>query len=372
MFTHPLILLPLMALGLTLAWTAWRPGALPAAFVLGCTALLLTMLAQRATAQQRRASQQAQALAQRCAEQQAAIDRAESARAAAQAETRALEERYALAVRGSQDGLWEWDIATGAVQLSPRWKGMLGYEPNELADDAAAWRRCIHPEDRPAHEQALTQHLAGADVRFERELRLLHKDGSVRWVLSRGVALRRAGGAVYRLVGMDVDVTRVRRVQTVLEAVADGTAGTFGEPFFEAMVQHFARALNVGRAFITECADHPVTRVRTLAAWSAGKLQQNFDYALAGTPCEAVVEGQQTCFHRSGLAQLFPREAGWEAFLGMPIIASDGRLLGHLAFFNATPLDDDMLVDPVYRIFVARAAAEIERMQALDLLRSRG
>lgn len=79
--------------------------------------------------------------------------------------------------------------------------------------------------------------------------------------------------------------------------------------------------------------------MRTLAAWSAGQLQQKFEYALAGTPCEAVVSGQQTCLHRSGLMQLFPRDAGWEAFLGMPITASDGRLLGHLAFFNATPLE---------------------------------
>jgi hypothetical protein len=81
-----------------------------------------------------------------------------------------------------------------------------------------------------------------------------------------------------------------------------------------------------------------------------------------------VVQGQQTCFHPSGLAELFPREAGFEAFLGPPIIASDGRLLRHLAIFNRKPLGDEVLVDSVYRIFPARAAAEFERLQALARL----
>jgi hypothetical protein len=122
------------------------------------------------------------------------------------------------------------------------------------------------------------------------------------------------------------------------------------------MVQHFARALDVDRAFVTECIDHPTTRVRTLAFWSNDGLRPNIEYALEGTPCEAVVQGQQTCFHPSGLAELFPREAGFEAFLGPPIIASDGRLLRHLAIFNRKPLGDEVLVDSVYRIFPARAA----------------
>ena len=62
---------------------------------------------------------------------------------------------------------------------------------------------------------------------------------------------------------------------------------------------------------------------------------------------------------------MFPREAGWESFLGMPIIGSDGRMLGHLAFFDSRPRGDDMLVESIYRIFLARAAAEMERAQAL-------
>ena len=79
----------------------------------------------------------------------------------------------------------------------------------------------------------------------------------------------------------------------------------------------------------------------------------------------------RACFHREGLAQLFPRETGYESFLGLPIVGSDGRLLGHLAFFDTRPRGDDLLVDAIFRIFLARAAAELERCQALARLAAR-
>jgi PAS domain S-box-containing protein len=348
----------------------------PLAWIVGLALALAAWFAwssARAARTQRAAASASLAqLEQRLAEQRAATARAEAACAAAEADLRASEQRYVSALRGSQDGLWEWDIGSGKVALSPRWKSMLGFDPAELADDLTTWRGRVHPDDRGALEQALAQHLApteaASDARFDIELRLLHKDGSVRWVLSRGVAIRRASGAPYRMVGLDTDVTRLKRVLTVLDAVAEGTAGALGENFFPAMVRHFARALNVDRAFVTECANHPTTRMRTLGYWSADGMRENIEYELEGTPCETVVQGKQAYFHRSGLAATFPREAGFDAFLGLPIVASDGRLLGHLAFFHRAPLGDEMLVDSVYRIFLARAAAEMERSQALAQL----
>ena len=283
-------------------------------------------------------------------------------------ELRATDERYQLALRGCQDGVWEWDLGSDKVFLSPRGKGMLGFETHEIADDNAGWLARVHRDDRAALEAALAGHLSGPDATFDHEMRLVHKDGSVRNVLSRGVAIRRESGAPYRMVGMDTDITQVRRMQTILDAIAEGTEGKFGEDFFQAMVRHFARALDVDRAFITECADDPATRVRTLAVWAANGPADNFEYALEGTPCAEVIGEGRMCFHREGLSDRFPREVGWQAFLGLPIIASDGRMLGHLAFFDSRPLGDDMLVDSIYRIFLARAAAEIERIQALEKL----
>ena len=369
MFTHPLTLGTLFALGLALVWAAWHPGPLPATLAVACAALLVWTAAVVARSQQRRLAARLAQLEQRVDEQQSALERSEARRAAVEGDLRATEERYLLALRGSQDGLWEWDIASGAVHLSPRWKSMLGFEPQELVRGKDDWLAQLHPGDRPAFDAAMARHLSGADTSFDHEMRLLHKDGSVRHVLSRGAAIRLENGEPYRMVGLDTDVTRLRRVQAVLDAVADGTAGAFGDRFFQAMVQHFARALEVDNAFIAECLDQPATKVRTLAYWSASKgLVDNFEFGLQGTPCEAVLNEGKVCFHPQDLAHMFPREAGYESYLGMPIIASDGRVLGHLALRHKQPLGDEVLVDRVYRIFLGRAAAEIERLQALGRL----
>jgi len=305
-------------------------------------------------------------LERRYHEQQRALERSEAARASAEADLRAIEHRYLLAVRGSQDGLWEWDLGSDSVHLSPRWKSMLGFDSQEISDDRAGWLARVHADDRPALELALQRHVAAgtADpLPFDHEMRLIHKDGSVRHVLSRGIAIRNEAGLPYRMVGLDSDVSRVKRMQAVLDMLAEGTAGVYGDAFFPALVRNFACALDVDLAFVAECIDDdPPSRVRTLACWSSSAgVVENFEFALAGTPCEEVIQNGRSCFHREGLEALFPRERGYEAYLGMPIIASDGRVLGHLAFFDRTPRGDDMLVDSVYRIFLARAAAEMER-----------
>jgi len=366
---EPLTAAPLLGLAATLAWAWLRPGRWPFVAALACAAGLVWSMRRQADAERAALAARLALSEQRAQSQSTAAAASDVARSSAEAELRATEERYLLALRGSQDGLWECDLVSGTMQFSPRWLGMLGLGAGEIGADRAGWLSRVHAGDRAAFEAALARHLEGSEPRFEHEMRLVHKDGSVRNVLSRGIGLRKENGVAYRLVGLDTDVTRLKRVQTVLDAVAEGTAGAFGEEFFRAMVRHFARALEVDRAFITECADDPVTRVRTLAVWSvqAGHAD-NFEYALAGTPCAEVVGEGKTCFHRQGLSTMFPREAGYESFLGLPIIASDGRMLGHLAFFDSRPRGDDLLVDSIYRIFLARAAAEMERLQALARL----
>lgn len=299
--------------------------------------------------------------------------RAERARIDAEMRARAAEERYQLALRGSMDGMWEWQVRQQRCQLSPRWKGMLGFGADSLGDGFGSrreeWFSHLHPDDRTGFAAALERVAAGIDARLEQELRLLHRSGSLRHVLSRALLLRDESGEPERVIGVDTDVTRIKRVQFILEAVADGTAGAHGERFFAAMVEHFARALDVECAFVTECADQPPTRVRTLACWSATQGQQaNVEYDLEGTPCQEVIEGVRSCFYPERLAEKFPREAQWESYVGLPIVASDGRVLGHLALLAKSKLGDDVLVERVYRIFLARAAAEIERLQALARL----
>ncbi len=273
------------------------------------------------------------------------------------------QERYALAVRAAEDGLWEWHSSTDALYISPRWLAMLGFAEGELAPVFETWRTRIHPEDRSAVERALAMHIdSAAETRFESEHRVLHKDGTTRWVLSRGTALRHAGGKAYRMICLDSDITQYKRIEATLQHVAAGTANVTGAEFYRALVEHFARALDVAEVFLTECIDQPPTRVRTLACWERGQFTSD-EYDLAPTPCKVVVDTKERYFIPQDLAVHFPNESpyGYVSYLGMPILSSRGRVIGHLVFKDDKPMDQGFLMDAVYRIFTARAGIEMQR-----------
>lgn len=120
---------------------------------------------------------------------------------------RASEERYALAVRGTNDGIWDWDLERDRLYLSPRWKAMLGWTDEEVGDAPEEWLGRIHPEDRPRVLSRLAAHRAGRSPLFEDEHRIRHRDGSYRWVLCRGTCARDATGRATRVAGAQTDVT---------------------------------------------------------------------------------------------------------------------------------------------------------------------
>jgi diguanylate cyclase (GGDEF)-like protein/PAS domain S-box-containing protein len=128
---------------------------------------------------------------------------------------RESQQRFALAVRGTNDGVWDWDLRADRVYYSPRWKSMLGYGEEEVGDSPAEWFRLVHPDELERLTARLTQHRDGLTPHFEHEHRMLHKDGTYRWVLSRGFALRGDDGEAYRMAGAQTDVTD-RRAYDVL------------------------------------------------------------------------------------------------------------------------------------------------------------
>jgi diguanylate cyclase (GGDEF)-like protein/PAS domain S-box-containing protein len=130
----------------------------------------------------------------------------------AQAALRESEARYALAARGANDGLWDWDLQSDQVYFSPRWKAILGYEEHEIGAGPREWFERIHPEDLPRVQAEITAHRQGLTVHFENEHRMLHKDNSYRWVLSRGLGVRGRDGRCLRMAGSLTDVTQEKAV----------------------------------------------------------------------------------------------------------------------------------------------------------------
>ncbi len=136
-----------------------------------------------------------------------------SERKRAEATLRESEERLTLAFAGAQEGVWDWNLVTGDVVYSPRWKQMLGYADDEIEPHVSAWERLLHPGDMPRAQEVNASVARGADA-YEGEFRLLHKDGHYVQVLSRGYPVRREpGGPVVRIVGTHFDLTERRQAE---------------------------------------------------------------------------------------------------------------------------------------------------------------
>ena len=120
---------------------------------------------------------------------------------------RASEERYALAARGANDGLWDWNLKDNTIYLSPRWKSMLGFAESEIGMDPTEWFERVHEADREKVTRTVDDHRAGRTAHFEVESRMLHKDGVFRWMLTRGLMIVDETGTPARMAGSQTDIT---------------------------------------------------------------------------------------------------------------------------------------------------------------------
>ncbi len=145
------------------------------------------------------------------------------------------ETRYALAVQGANDGIWDWNLESEEIFFSPRWKAMLGFEEEQIENRPEAWFDRVHPEDRARLRRQLDKHLQGKASHFEVEHRIQHADKRYRWMRTRGLALRDEEGRAVRIAGSQADITGLK-VQDPLT----------GLPNRELLLDHLSLAL--GRA----------------------------------------------------------------------------------------------------------------------------
>jgi len=122
-------------------------------------------------------------------------------------ELRQSQGRYALALAGANDGIWDWDFTNGVVFYSPRWKSMLGDMDGKITSTAEEWFKRIHPDDLGRMKRELEAHIEGRTEQFRSEHRMMHGDGEYRWMLSRGVAVRDSSGKALRAAGSQTDIT---------------------------------------------------------------------------------------------------------------------------------------------------------------------
>jgi len=158
-----------------------------------------------------------------------------------------------------------------------------------------------------------------------------------------------------------------------LRSILEGTASETGERVFAALVEHLSLALRTSSVWVTQGI--PGTRrLKALACWRGGQLVPPFEYEMAGTPCERVIEGALPVHIVEGLASEFPEDpgvgtVGAVGYMGLPLLDLDGRVLGHLAVLDVRPMPKELRSQALIRIFAARAAAELQRLRAESQVR---
>lgn len=147
---------------------------------------------------------------------------------------RQSEERYALAVEGSNEGLWDWNLKTGKVHFSRLWKRMLGHNEDEIGETLSEWFDRVHPEDIDHLKAEMNSHVKGLSSHLICEYRMLHKNGTYHWMLSRAVATRDTEGNTYRITGSQTDIQMRKRMEEELarQASSDPLTNLPNRAFF--------------------------------------------------------------------------------------------------------------------------------------------
>jgi len=290
------------------------------------------------------------------------------------------ESRYARAVKGTQDGIWDWDLETNKVYLSPRWKALIGYSKNELGDNAREFFTRIHHDDMEGVKQAKKEHLENGSP-YDLELRLKNKDGSYRWYRAMGQAEYDDNGVAKKMAGTLSDITEKKQAidlevarNQVLELTAKGES--FGS-VLDAIVDIIERENPQMLASIL------LLKNNRLYCGSAPNLPANYSAAIEGAEIGYARGscGTAAFIKERVIVSDIQSHEYWEDFKGLaaqanlrscwsePIFDSKREVLGTFAIYHSYVCEPTDFEIRLIENAATLAGIAIERSQTTEQLR---
>ena len=294
----------------------------------------------------------------------------ETERHAAETEQRESEARYRGYFEQPLVGAAVTSPDMGWIDVNQAACDLLGYTHEELA--RLTWAELTHPDDLAADVAHFDRVIAGEIDAYRLEKRFIRKDGGVIDV-DLSVQCRRApDGAVDYFLALLLDITERKRAEAVRAFLARTGSGPQEEPFFQALARYLAESLDMFYVCIDRLEGDGLA-ARTVAVWCDDHFEDNVTYALADTPCGQVASEGVCCFPAS-VCQFFPRDQVLqdlraESYIGATLYGHTGLPIGLIAVIGHDPIKDRELAEETLELVAARAADELERLDAEDQLR---
>ncbi len=330
----------------------------------GCALGLIAVMSQRPLADRELVESMLKIFAARAA--------AEIERTRAEHARRVSEASYRAIFEAAEDAIFVHDWESGAiVDANPRACQHYGYDCEEIKGiRIGAISSGVYPYVEEEALRLINEAKQGKPLRFEWHRK--SRDGSLHW---DEVCLRSAVIAgEKRVLAFIREITERKLAEDALRRGALAVSAAGGEAVFEELVQALATILDVEIAFVALAVAGQPSLLRMLAFYSDGQMVRDFEYPIAGTPCETVI-GQQYRVYPYALGQHFQgdsdfRALGVDSYAGLPLNDAQGNAMGIISVLSRKPIANPSLFESMLKIFSARVVTEIERVRASQDLRN--
>lgn len=313
------------------------------------------------------------ATVQRCCEKIETL----RAKRSAEESCRESEERFRSLVANIPGAVYRssCDETLTVRYFSPTISEITGYPAGELIDsERLGYEKLIHPDDAKERHAVLQGGMASQQP-VTCEYRIVHADGSLRWVEERAQTALAGDSRTRYLDGVILDVTEKRRHSELVQHLTHSILANTGGDFFLNLLHNLSIVLNADYAFVGRIKKDDPGVVESILAFSDGELVPNFDYDLSGTPCEQVLKTKKVCIYPKNVQQQFPAdkllvEMGVESYAGTQLWSSDGHAFGLIVVLCRQSCEDSALAESLLQIFADRASVELERLDQVEEVRA--